>query len=138
MGFFTGIVDKIRGSGVPVMNGTSVERLQLVDGKVGITDDDLFVALMDELRGVDRQEGIPNKRVQRLYLPGDAKGWNVYRAGGPWIVGHQVGRLQQAKFGGLDYEILSWKIPGVVAVIKTQDFGVVGIYVAAGTGAVIE
>ena len=28
------------------------------------------MALIDELRGVDRQEGIPKKRVQRLYLPG--------------------------------------------------------------------
>ena len=97
-----------------------------------------FVALIDELCGVDRQEGISKKRVQRLYLPSDAKGWNVYRAGGSWSVGHQVGRLQPAKFGGLDYEILAWKIPGVVAVIKTHDFGIVGIYVAAGTGAVIE
>lgn len=32
---------------VPVMNGASVERLQLVDGKVGITDDDLLVVSID-------------------------------------------------------------------------------------------
>lgn len=91
------------------------------------------MALIDELRGVDRQEGIPKKRVQRLYLPGDAKSWNVYRAGGPWSVGHQVGQLQPAKFGGLDCEVLAWKISGIVAVIKTKDFGVVGIYVAVGS-----
>ncbi|OJF04158.1 hypothetical protein BKY29_02765 [Weissella confusa] len=89
--------------------------------------------MIDELRGVDRQEGIPKKRVQRLYLPGDAKSWNVYRAGGPWSVGHQVGQLQPAKFGGLDCEVLAWKISGIVAVIKTKDFGVVGIYVAVGS-----
>ncbi len=46
--------------------------------------------------------------------------------------------LQPSKFDGLEYEILGWKIPGVVAVIKTRDLWVVGIYVAAGTGAVIE
>ena len=96
------------------------------------------MALIDALRGGDRKEGIPKKRVKRLYLPWDAKEWNVYRAGGPWIVGHQVGMLQPAKFGGLRYEILAWKIPGVVAVIKTHCFGVVGIYVAVGTGAIIE
>ncbi|MDA5459966.1 hypothetical protein B816_1470 [Weissella confusa] len=28
---------------VPVMYGTSVERPQLIDGKIGITDDDLLV-----------------------------------------------------------------------------------------------
>lgn len=44
--------------GVPMVNGASVERMQLVAGKVGITDDDLLVALIDLLRGVNRQEDI--------------------------------------------------------------------------------
>lgn len=41
--------------------------------------------------------------------------------------------MQPAKFGGLDCEVLAWKISGIVAVIKTKDFGVVCIYVAVGS-----
>lgn len=76
--------------------------------------------------------------AKTVTLPASAGKWNVYREGGPYTTGNQIGALNPSLFGGLAYQILGWKAGNTVAIIQTRDFGRCGIYVANGTGAVIK
>lgn len=69
-----------------------------------------------------------------LHLPAAATSWRIYRESGPYTVGNQIGTLNPSLFGGLTYDILSNPTANVY-VIQTRDFGRVGIYAGAETGA---
>lgn len=71
-----------------------------------------------------------------LRLPA-APSWRVYREGGPWTVGNEIGYLAPALFGGLAYAVLAQPAPNV-AVIQTRDFGRVAVYTGPETGATIS
>lgn len=71
-----------------------------------------------------------------VYLPA-APTWRVYREAGPYSIGHEVGYLAPARYGGLAYAVLSQPAPNV-AVVQTQTFGRVALYVGAETGATIK
>ena len=73
----------------------------------------------------------------KLYLPATAITWRVYPLDKKPVVGNEGGKLLPSNFGGLEYEILGWTMPDV-AIILTRDFGLVQIYVAKETGAVIK
>lgn len=62
--------------------------------------------------------------------------WKVYKKTGPYTIGHQIGNLAPARYGGLSYAVLSQPVANV-AVIHTQTFGTVAIYVGKETGATI-
>jgi len=79
----------------------------------------------------------PVRQYQKLYLPADAESWRVYPMDKAPVVGNEIGKLKPSKFGGLEYDILGWKIPDV-AIIQTRDFGTCQIYVAPSTGAIIK
>jgi len=67
-----------------------------------------------------------------VILPKTAKSWLVYKPNRPAVAAdsrNHAGRLSPAKFGGLEYEVLSWDIPNTVAFIQTRDFGKVKIFV---------
>lgn len=68
-----------------------------------------------------------------VYLPA-VPSWRVYNIKGPYTIGHEVGYLAPAKYGGLAYAILSEPTTNIV-VIQTQSFGQVAIYVGPDTGA---
>jgi hypothetical protein len=74
---------------------------------------------------------------QTLTLPASASSWNVYPLGVAPVSGNQSGKLAPSRFGGLQYSIVRWAQTDV-AVIRTQSFGEVQIYVAPGTGAVVS
>lgn len=69
-----------------------------------------------------------------LRLPASATSWNIYRPGGPWTIGNQIGRLNPSLFGGLTYDIVGNPTANVY-LINTRDFGKVAIYAAPSTGA---
>ena len=74
---------------------------------------------------------------KHLHLPADAETWRVYPLNKAPVKGNECAFIKPAKFGGLDYDIISFSQPDV-AVIKTRDFGTVQIYVAPSTGAIIS
>ena len=53
------------------------------------------------------------------------------------IIGNECAFLRPKKFGGLTYDIIRMVNPNV-AIIQTRDFGIVQIYVAPDTGAIIK
>lgn len=76
-------------------------------------------------------------KKQTVTLPKSATSWRVYPLNKKPVKGNECGYLAPSRFGGLTYDILSWSQPDV-AVIKTNTYGKVQIYVAKGTGAVIK
>src|SRR5690625_653945 len=77
---------------------------------------------------------LPSGKATKEYvvLPRTATSWLVYKADRPAVAAdtrNQAGRLSPSKFGGLEYEVLSWDIPNVVAFIQTRDYGRVKIFV---------
>lgn len=69
-------------------------------------------------------------------LPSNAVSWRVYKAGGPWTIGNEIGYLNPSLFGGLTYEIVGNPTANVYH-IQTRDFGKVAIYAAPSTGAIV-
>lgn len=105
--------------------------------------DDYKIKIAD---GVLRNGGLGWKREsevhephnnQTLILPASAESWRVYPMGVAPIVGNEKAKLAPKKYGGLEYEIKGWSMPDV-AIIDTQMFGRVQIYVAPKTGAIIK
>lgn len=78
-----------------------------------------------------------NDKTQMLYLPKTATRWRIYKPGVAPVIGNEYDFLYPSKFGGLSYEILGQPQPNLVT-IKTRDYGVVNIWVAPDTGAVIK
>ena len=81
---------------------------------------------------------LPSKKGQVLYLPADAETWRVYKLDVVPHAGNECGFLTPAKFGGLTYDIIKWTNYKDVCVINTKKFGIVQIYVASSTGAIIK
>lgn len=77
------------------------------------------------------------KKKQILYLPKTASSWRVYPLNKKPVKGNECAYLNPKKYGGLKYEIIKWTSTNV-CVIKTLMFGVVQIYVAKSTGAIIK
>jgi N-acetylmuramoyl-L-alanine amidase len=80
----------------------------------------------------------PAPAKKYVTLPASAKQWGIYRQGVQPVSKNIFAYLAPSKFGGLTYEIKGWTVANQVALIDTQDFGRVQIYVAKGTGAVIK
>lgn len=66
-----------------------------------------------------------------VYLPATTKTWAAYKLGSACRKGtaDQVGTLLPSKFGGLTYKILGYENNGAAAVIQTEAFGRVKIWV---------
>lgn len=79
----------------------------------------------------------PVNDTKKLYLSKDEDSWRVYPLNKRPVVGNECGFLRPYRFGGLTYDILGYTYPDV-AIIQTQDFGKVQIYVAKSTGAIIK
>jgi murein DD-endopeptidase MepM/ murein hydrolase activator NlpD len=75
--------------------------------------------------------------TKKLYLPKTSTSWRVYPTNKQPVKGNESGLLNPAKFGGLSYEILGNPQKDVYT-IKTTNFGVVNIYAAPSTRAVIK
>lgn len=93
--------------------------------------------LSDVQNKIVELESQPVTSNKKLYLPASADSWRVYPLNKKPIVGNECGFLRPSRFGGLEYKILGYSQTDV-ALIQTQDFGKVQIYVAKGTGAVIK
>lgn len=82
---------------------------------------------------VGQKINIPQSEPREyIKLPASAKSWLVYKLNRPAVAAdtrNHAGRLSPSKFGGLEYEVLEWETPNVVAVIQTRDFGKVKIFV---------
>jgi murein DD-endopeptidase MepM/ murein hydrolase activator NlpD len=77
-------------------------------------------------------------KTQTLILPASADSWRIYPLDKAPVVGNELkNKLAPKKYGGLEYEIKGWSMPDV-AIIDTQMFGRVQIYVAPKTGAIIK
>lgn len=72
-----------------------------------------------------------------LHLPANASSWRIYRQGGPYTVGSEIGYLAPSKFGGLKYSIKGNPMKDIY-LIDTRDFGRVAIYAGAGTSAQVR
>lgn len=74
-----------------------------------------------------------------VYLPASAGTWACYFLGTACRKGtsDQAGTLQPGYFGGLSYAILGWENNGYAAIIQTQSFGKVKVWVKD-TDAVIK
>lgn len=79
----------------------------------------------------------PQAQTKTLVLPSSATSWRVYPLNASPVVGNECAKLAPSKYGGLEYEIKGWTQPDV-AIIDTQMFGRVQIYVAPNTGAIIK
>ena len=88
---------------------------------------------VNEILGIKKQ----TSSTKKLYLPAEANSWRVYPLDKAPYVGNECGFLAPNLFGGLTYDIIRM-VNDYVAVIKTRDFGIVQIYVAPDTGAVIK
>ena len=55
--------------------------------------------------------------------------WRVYRLGTKPVVGNEVGFLSPRQYGGLEYQILGYENNGTCAIIHTQAFGRVKIFI---------
>lgn len=75
--------------------------------------------------------------AKKLYLPKEDDTWRVYPLDKQPIIGNECAFLRPKKFGGLTYDIIRMVNPNV-AIIQTRDFGIVQIYVAPDTGAIIK
>jgi N-acetylmuramoyl-L-alanine amidase len=80
---------------------------------------------------------VPSTITKKLYLPASATSWRVYPTNKAPVKGNEKGLLNPAKFGGLSYDIIGNPQKDVYT-IKTSNFGVVNIYAAESTGAVIK
>lgn len=72
-----------------------------------------------------------------LTLPGTVDYWRVYPEGVAPIRGNEKAALNPMQYGGLTYAIAGWSQPNV-ALIDTQMFGRVQIYVGPDTPATIQ
>lgn len=75
-------------------------------------------------------------KAEYIFLPATATSWRVYPIGVKPIAGNEKGFLSPAKYFGLEYPVMFWVGPKV-AVIQTEHFGKVQIYVGEETGAEI-
>ncbi|MGL6057087.1 MAG: N-acetylmuramoyl-L-alanine amidase [Culicoidibacterales bacterium] len=82
-------------------------------------------------------EQAPQQKKTYIKLGAENETWRVYNVNGPYTSGKEVGKLAPAQFGGLEYEVVRWIKTNEIAVINTQSFGQVAIYVASVTGAKI-
>lgn len=55
--------------------------------------------------------------------------WRVYRLGAKPVAGNEVGFLAPKQYGGLEYQILGYEDNGTCAIIQTQAFGKVKIFI---------
>lgn len=85
--------------------------------------------------GISRQ---PSQTIigKKLYLPSSATSWRVYPTNVPTTRGNEIGYLNPSKFGGLSYDVFGNPQKDVYT-IRTSDFGLVNIYAAPMTGAVV-
>jgi hypothetical protein len=94
---------------------------------------------LGDMSGGVAQPAPAKPKALYVTLPASADRWGIYRLGVAPIVQNIGGYLAPKQFNGLTYHIESWA-PGLenqVAIINTQTFGKVQIYVAPQTGAVI-
>lgn len=82
-------------------------------------------------------EQAPQQKKTYIQLGAENATWRVYNVNGPYTSGKEVGKLAPAQFGGLEYEVIRWIKTNEIAVINTQSFGQVAIYVAKETEAKI-
>src|SRR5690606_34194235 len=81
---------------------------------------------------------VPSKQeTKQVHLPASSSSWRVYPTNKAPVKGNEKGFLNPKKFGGLVYDIIGTPQKDVVT-IRTAYFGVVNIYVAPSTGAVIK
>ncbi len=80
---------------------------------------------------------ITQVKRQTVTLPASAASWRVYKTNVAPVVGNECGKLLPSKFGGLTYEIIGKPQTDVVT-IQTRDFGIVNIFIAPETGAIIK
>lgn len=124
---FGGLTYSILGNPV-----TNVYIIQTQDyGKVAI------YAGADTGARISTRKAVSHKKEKQLILPASTPSWRVYKVGGSYTKGHEVGFLRPSKFGGLKYSILGNPTTDVY-IIQTQDFGKVAIYAGKGTGATIK
>lgn len=74
---------------------------------------------------------------QRIHLPSGASSWRVYKQGGPYTKGNEIGFMNPVKFGGLSYDIVGNPVSNVY-LVNTRDWGTVAIFGAPSTGATIS
>lgn len=75
-------------------------------------------------------------KAEYISLPATATSWRVYPIGVKPIIGNEKGFLSPSRYFGLTYPVMFWIGPKV-AVIQTEHFGKVQIYVGEETGAKI-
>ena len=74
---------------------------------------------------------------KKLYLPATASSWAVYPLDKAPVKANAIASLNPKKFGGLNYEIIGNPQKDVYT-ISTSNFGLVNIYAAKSTGAIIK
>lgn len=80
---------------------------------------------------------IQDHKQPKLYLPESVSRWRVYPTNVSPVVGNEIGYLNPSKFHGLEYDIINYPQENV-AKIETRDFGVVHIFIAPSTGAIVK
>ena len=55
--------------------------------------------------------------------------WRAYRLGAKPVTGNEIGFLAPRQYGGLEYQILGYENNGTCAIIQTQAFGKVKIFI---------
>lgn len=55
--------------------------------------------------------------------------WRVYRLGSKPVAGNEIGFLAPEQYGGLEYQVLGYEDNGSCAIIQTQAFGKVKIFI---------
>lgn len=68
--------------------------------------------------------------VKKTYvkLSPQVTSWRVYPLGKTPVIANAIGSLNPNKFGGLEYEVLGYQDVGTTAIIQTEVFGKVKIY----------
>lgn len=73
-----------------------------------------------------------NQQKTYIHLASNEPTWNVYALGTSPVKGNQVGILTPSQFNGLTYEILGYENNNQCAIIQTESYGKVKLYITTG------
>ena len=87
--------------------------------------------------GMKLRLSAPVNKGKTIHLPKHVDTWKVYKVGGGYTVGNEIGLLAPKRYGGLTYDVVRSLGNGVYE-IKTGAFGNVAIYGGKDTSAVVR
>jgi LysM repeat protein len=113
------VADLVSWNNVKDANKIAVGQKLSVRGKVEVTTP----------KPVAKPVAKPTTKKTYVQLAKHEPRWRAYRLGTQPVAGNEVGFLAPKQYGGLEYEVLGYENNGTCAIIQTQAFGKVKIFI---------